>query len=203
MRSFDPASYGGPPHSSIATAQPIDPYANKFIGNADRTAVLGTIPGSPSVGPNAFGYSALAVDPSFIDITGTGTAVLQGTDDDTYFLDTSALGFSFDFYGQHYTSLNIGTNGLITLSGAEGFFQNSDLSSFPTFSTIAPYWDDLDTLFGGAVYYQVQGPQLIIEWSDVQYFFSSGPITFEAVLNSSDNTIQFNYGNLAGGVPPG
>ena len=79
----------------------MDPYANEFIGSANGAAVLGTIPGSQSVGPDDFGYSELAVAPSFIDITGTGTAVLQGTDDDTYFLDTSALGFSFDFYGQH------------------------------------------------------------------------------------------------------
>ena len=41
----DPASYGGTPNGSIATATPIDPYANKFAGNDDRTAVLGTIAG--------------------------------------------------------------------------------------------------------------------------------------------------------------
>ena len=42
---IDPAAYGGPPNSSIATATPIDPYANKFAGNDDRTAVLGTLTG--------------------------------------------------------------------------------------------------------------------------------------------------------------
>ena len=42
-RCVDPATYGGPPNSSIATATPIDPYANKFIGNDDRTAVLGAL----------------------------------------------------------------------------------------------------------------------------------------------------------------
>ena len=41
----DPASYGGPSNGSIATATPIDPYANKFAGNDDRTAVLGSISG--------------------------------------------------------------------------------------------------------------------------------------------------------------
>ena len=40
----DPASYGGPSNGSIATATPIDPYANKFAGNDDRTAVLGVDP---------------------------------------------------------------------------------------------------------------------------------------------------------------
>ena len=41
----DPAAYGGPPNGSIATATPIDPYANKFAGNDNRTAVLGSITG--------------------------------------------------------------------------------------------------------------------------------------------------------------
>ena len=41
----DPAAYGGPPNGSIATAQPIDPYANKFVGHDDRTAVLGALSG--------------------------------------------------------------------------------------------------------------------------------------------------------------
>ena len=46
MPLIDTAAYGGPTHSSIATALPIDPYANKFAGNDDRMAVLGAIAGS-------------------------------------------------------------------------------------------------------------------------------------------------------------
>ena len=41
----DPASYGGSSNSSIATATPIDPYANTFIGKDNRTAVLGRLTG--------------------------------------------------------------------------------------------------------------------------------------------------------------
>src|SRR5262249_11550268 len=144
------------------------------------------------IGPNAFGYGAIPVSPTFIDITATGTPTLQGTDDSTFFLDTGSLGFTFNFYGQTYSSLNFSTNRLITFNGPWGEFTNQDLSSDPPFPSIAPYWDDLDTFFSGAVYYEVQGSQLIIEWSQVQYFFTSGPIDFEAVLDSSDNTIQFN-----------
>ena len=44
----DPASYGGPSNGSIATATPIDPYANKFAGNDNRMAVLGSITGGGS-----------------------------------------------------------------------------------------------------------------------------------------------------------
>ena len=41
----DPASYGGASNGSIGTATPIDPYANSFAGNDNRTAVLGSIAG--------------------------------------------------------------------------------------------------------------------------------------------------------------
>ena len=117
------------------------------------------IPGSPSVGPNQFRIQRTRGGSELHRYHGHRNTRPPGHGRRHLLPGHRGLGFSFDFYGQNYTSLNIGTNGLITLSGAEGFFQNSDLSSFPTFSTIAPYWDDLDTpLHGGAVYYQVRGP---------------------------------------------
>jgi hypothetical protein len=56
----DPAAFGGPPDGTIATAQPIDPYANRFVGHNDRVAVLGTISGVPAT----FG-DALVVETGF------------------------------------------------------------------------------------------------------------------------------------------
>ncbi len=48
----DPAAYGGAPDNSIATATPIDPYGNNFIGQDNRTAVLGVAPSpAPSAPP--------------------------------------------------------------------------------------------------------------------------------------------------------
>jgi Bacterial pre-peptidase C-terminal domain len=45
---IDPASYGGASNGSIASATPIDPFSNEFVGNDTRTAVLGSIGGSPA-----------------------------------------------------------------------------------------------------------------------------------------------------------
>ena len=145
--------------------------------------------------------------PSFIDITGTGTPVLQDTDDSTFFLDTGAwLGSRSTSTARTYTSLYFSTNGLITFNGPTGDFANQDLSSDRRrCSTIAPYWDDLET-FNGWRCGLLPGPGLSAHPRVEQrrsIIFTSGPITFEAVLNSSDNTIQFNYGNLAGGVSAG
>ena len=68
---IDPASYGGTSNGSIATATPIDPYANKFAGNDDRTAVLGSISGG---GGASFG-DALVVQGVFGEI-GAGDVLL-------------------------------------------------------------------------------------------------------------------------------
>ena len=66
----DPAGFGGLSNGSIATATPIDPYANKIAGNDDRTAVLGTI----SAGAFSFG-DALVVE-NFAGIVGFGDVIL-------------------------------------------------------------------------------------------------------------------------------
>ena len=67
----DPGQYnGGDTDGSIATAQPIDPYANSFIGNDSRTAVLGQITGSPLT----FG-DALVVEDQFGE-TGVGDVLV-------------------------------------------------------------------------------------------------------------------------------
>jgi methionine-rich copper-binding protein CopC len=57
---IDPAAYGGPPDGTIGTAQPLDAYANIFASGADRTAVLGSILGTPA----SFG-DALVVETGF------------------------------------------------------------------------------------------------------------------------------------------
>ena len=59
--------------------------------------------------------------------------------------------------------------------------------------TISPLWDDqiiLNNNAPSAVYYQVEGSKLIIEWSNVSFYFNpdATPVTYEAILDSSDNT---------------
>ncbi len=51
---IDPAAYGGPSDGTIATAQPLDPYANPFAGQDDRVAVLGAIGGVSVTSGDAF-----------------------------------------------------------------------------------------------------------------------------------------------------
>jgi hypothetical protein len=148
-------------------------------------------------------YQATAQTFTFEDISATGTATLQGTDDST---NTISIPFSFPFYGTNYTTLSYSTNGLITFGGADGTFTNADLTTSPSLAAIAAFWDDLENFSSGngAVYYQVLGSgsnqHLDIEWFNMHYYFGSPSlITFEAQLYA-DGRIQFNYQNLVGGV---
>jgi methionine-rich copper-binding protein CopC len=221
----DPEAFGGSPHNTIATALPIDPYANRFIGHNDRMAVLGTLPGSASVGPDPFGYEAIPVTPTFTDISSdaNAAAILQHTDDSAQFVPFSGLidpatgnPFSFSMYGQTYSAsqdslhnhMYINTDGWMTFEYAENFyFFGGDLKSYPTSAAIAPMWNDTIFIGNGAVYYEVvdptgTDPQLIIEWKNTQGFYYPGQgLTFEIVLDQNTGHVQFNYASIAYGTP--
>lgn len=203
------ATVGGASNHSIATAQNIDGSFVGLGGSAQRGAALGTI--TSSIGPDGFGYSAVAITPQFVDISGTGTAILAGADDTFTRLrsNSNLSGFSFNLYGTNYTSFFVNANGMITFgSGLTGTssFSNSDLTSTPSQAIIAPLWDDWVVTGGtqSAVYYQAQGSgssqRLVVQWNDVSMYqgAQTGQVTFQVILNA-DGTMIFNYKNLASG----
>ena len=141
-------------------------------------------------------YAVTPVASDFTEISGTGTALSFSNADDAS-TAVSPPGFSFPFYSQTYTTLYVATNGLITFGSADTAYNNQDLTSgSPPEPAIAPLWDDLYVDSSGAVYYQVVGQQLVVEWSNVQHYGFSGRITFEAVLDGGDGSIRFNYQSL-------
>src|SRR5262249_38209822 len=100
----------GASNDTLATAQNIDGSFTTLqttLASAQRGGVQGTADGGG-------GYTAAAVPFSFTDISGTGTPTLEGTDDSVDFLDLSGAGFAFPFYGQTYSSVFFGTNGIIS-----------------------------------------------------------------------------------------
>ncbi len=194
-----------------------DPFGNPLDGNRDGNAgddyvqlfqiVAGGGGGGTCSDPDAFGYQACTTEFEFEDISGTGTVIssLTGSDDSSANITP---GFSFPFYGVDYATFNINTNGTIVMGGSNSDYFNTDLTTFPSAATIAPYWDDLHMSGGQAnsdLYYQVLGSvrteRLVIQWNEIRYFggFSNNPITFQAVL-SADGNMQFNYLDLVNGV---
>ena len=103
------------------------------------------------------------------------------------------------------------SNGLITFGGLDASFTNGNLTTAPTFATIAPFWDDLFITGSGAssVRFQVLGvgldQHLTIQWHQIS-FFSGGTagdtLTFQAQLYV-DGRIRFNYLDLLSGGAAG
>ncbi len=197
-------SHDGPANDSMASAQDLDDrFVPVGVDVGQSGAVVGRV-ANPAIGPDAFGYRAVAVPFDFEDISTTGAPVLVDTDDSVVQLTEDQLAdYQFEFYGTTHTNLFVGSNGLITFGTPNESFANTDLALSPLQASIAPLWDDLVT-FGSAdaVYWQVRGQddqqRLIVQWNDVNYIDSQGgdQITFQAVLSEADGSIRFNYLDL-------
>ncbi len=133
------------------------------------------------------------------DISSSGAVLISDGDDVQASL---SIGFPFQFFGKQYSSLIVGSNGLMTLSGgtvASSYTNASMPSSASPNAIIAPYWDDLNIRSGtGRVIYRLSGSsparRLVITWEDVSHYSNYwGLITFQVVLYEADSTIRFLY----------
>ena len=156
-------------------------------------------------GPDAGQYTATdSTVYSFVDISATGARVLADTDDGAVLL---SLPFSFQYYGQPYTTVCASSNGLLTFvaaanCGSSVDFANTDLSvAGPPgdVAAIMPYWSDLTFQVpgGGAVYYRTAGTspnrQFIVQWQNAYPQGSANPVTLRSssrnrAIRSCSNT---------------
>ncbi|MCX5804738.1 MAG: hypothetical protein NT010_01540 [Proteobacteria bacterium] len=150
-----------------------------------------------------FGYRATDnITPGFVDISGSGTQVLAGVDDEIAFVQ---VGVNFKFYGQTYNSVYASSNGLITFGLGNSECLNSSLTSTDWIGhAVAVLWSDWATHFPGSVYYKTVGTQgsqqFIVQWNQVMGHSSSPKnITFQGILFEGSNSILFNYANMKTG----
>lgn len=175
-------------------------------------------------GPDAFGYTFFdSLEPNctngFIDISGTGTFVVDG--DDT--AGTVTMGAAFNLYGTSLTQLNMTSNGyLSSLTTDTGPDLSNDCPLPVTPSTgggarIYPLHDDLNLVSGtGSGLYQffpvcpranercaaqAGGPVdescSVFQWNDAEHFGGGGPFDFQAILyhGTNDIVVQVGPGN--------
>jgi subtilisin family serine protease len=154
--------------------------------------------------------SAVEGDPYLISI-GSATALSTGgtplalNADDGLKLNY-ALPFSFPFFGQNFTTVNISTNGNLFFS-APPTRANGDADDVPSsvvglaqFKMISGLWDDLrtDRRFGDDVYVTSDATHIIFRWSAVTFGDGSPatefPVNFEIELRSN-GTIFTRYGS--------
>jgi hypothetical protein len=161
---------------------------------------VGTYQGNGTACPSPV-YTVATCADAFEDISATGTlAPIASSQDDAADPDIP-IGFSFPFFGNSYSTINIGSNGLAGFgAGVNSPGNNAIPSATAPNDIICPLWDDLDPRTVGDVYYQTLAhpTRFVIQWHNVRRFgFASGGNTFQAVL-FQNGTIAFRYGVIDG-----
>lgn len=123
-----------------------------------------------------------------IDPTG-GTVLFDSTvphDDETV---TRPIGFTGQFFGNSYSSVDVSTNGNLNFSGFQGY-TNYSLGNSP--AMIAPLWNDLQIYQGSGqkiVEKAVAGQYYSVTWDIASFQNSAARYQFQAVLFSGSSLI--------------
>lgn len=154
-------------------------------------------------GPDANGYewSDSDIDPGleydWIDVPTDNEVIFTHNDVASGPFD---IGFEFQFYGETYTQCIINPNGWVGFGGDWTGYQNTGI---PTVDAPRPaifgFWDDLDPLQGGTVYYYNMADKFIIWFDDVIHYPGtySGTYNFQIILQA-DGAVQVNYQSVSG-----
>jgi len=161
--------------------------------------------GNHQGGPDGYGYtwidSHVSGGPQFTWYTVSTRSSLNG-DDATITLN---LPFAFPFYGQTFTSVIVGSNGVLQFGSPAlvNPYSNSRLPMSSAGRMIAAFWDDLTVLNaqGSYVYYgSVGSDKFVIEWRNARrYGDSTASYTFQVILVSNGD-VYVSYKDLSGTV---
>jgi hypothetical protein len=147
---------------------------------------------------------------TYNSIMSTGTTYTSiGGVDDAKTNNVKLTGTTFKYRGQPVSAFYATTNGWLTFDTTQTTATyTNDLSNAPT-RVLAPFWDDLYILGGSTanynscMRYQINGTlgsgnaDIIIEWAQIErYAFPSPNLNFQVILHESDNSIEYNYGNM-------
>lgn len=175
---------------------------NVYLNNDTDQAVTFAVAVSGNSGPS---YSARdsrtgSAVYDWQDISATGTKLLTISDTWYGYESVPIVGFSFPFYGQSYSAVSVGVNGILTFGP---LMYDESPSSIPYRSTytpsnfIAPLWTNLETSTSGDIYYKQEGNRLIIQYQNVKQAYGNGTYTFQVILHA-DGKISLQYKTLTG-----
>jgi hypothetical protein len=214
--SFEPQSVEGnyaltvgPNVLAAKDGRPMDQDRDEIAGEAVEDAYTATVRFEATLGPDAFGYEASAIQPATIDLVRGGPGVitlLGGSSSAPLDLGTN----TFSFYGTTYSARELWVNGdgTITFGGGGQGGSNTDLLTYPVNATIAPLWANWErpAAEGEAILGRFDdtdadgdADRLVVEWTVRR---SGGvPVMFQAILQlntgASSGNIIYQYG--AGG----
>jgi len=150
---------------------------------------------------NAGAQDYAVIEASSSLFAAVGTAKTWRSDDNSW---SQAIGFNFPLYGINYTTVNVGSNGLLQFNSTSpwpGDPANST-ASLNSAIRIAPLWDDLRTdQTGDDIFVDTSiANQITIRWA-ATVKATGAKANFSATL-FSDGRIRFDYGNGNAGLTP-
>ncbi|MCP4633377.1 MAG: S8 family serine peptidase [candidate division Zixibacteria bacterium] len=158
-------------------------------------------------GPDEFGYAWVDSDdpggPEFnwIDISGIGSLIDFGSNIDDGNSGPLDLGFTFGFYGNEFTSINVCTNGWASFTdGSSVEYGNMPIpDAEPPNNMLAVFYDDMNLENGGNAYiYTNNADTAIITWDHVADWREEGIFNFQIVL-IAPNKIFYQYEEMGPG----
>ncbi|NVB83255.1 MAG: hypothetical protein HOV81_33090 [Kofleriaceae bacterium] len=174
-----------------------------FEVTAPATAILGGQFDLTATALAGVTYTQSAGTTAFADACPGGATVALSNTDEGRSTGTIPVPAGFDFYGVPVSGIRVFSNGFLsvdtTLDCADGandcYFTNSDIpnAAAPN-GIVAPFWDDLViTGTGNAICRKNTGSKLIIQWTGRRYSGSTA-VQFQAILDATNDTIEFVYG---------
>lgn len=189
----------------IAVGSPMGTTAGTFSILVTRPAYVVTRP------PTACVDLSMVADVPFT--IGTGAPAVYGDD---MVIPSTALPFTFNYFGQAITHASYTTNGLVTVSVGPGAnaAQNSYGAAIPTLAlpnnVIAAFWDDMNGNAGTMSHLRMlttgmaPNRRYIVQWGNVGPYAgggmgSVGPerVTFQLQLVETTNVLEFHYCSAA------
>ncbi|MBC8175601.1 MAG: hypothetical protein H8E82_08115, partial [Candidatus Marinimicrobia bacterium] len=160
----------------------------------------------PGGGPDGSGYfwsdSDLepSIDYEWTDISDISTQLSFSHND--WASDPLEIGFEFPFYEQTYTQCIVNPNGWIGFGDDNSEWENFGIpSSNAPCPAIFGFWDDLDPLQGGEVYYYGDSEKFVVWFDDVIHYpgTNNGTYDFQMILYPNGD-IQVNYQYMEGDI---
>jgi hypothetical protein len=192
--------------SSKVAIQPRMVHVQSALNPKGAPEPMGVGQTNTAGGPDAFGYSWIDSDDpggpvfSWTDITGTGTLITgwSPTSDDGYV--TISLPWSISYYGNSYSAINVGTNGLLSFTSQPTDYTNTAIpTAAEPNNALYPFWDDLNLTSSGTVHYRNDSGngRFVIQYTNVPPYSGTGTNTFQILLYPNGDII-FQYLSMTG-----
>ena len=178
---FDFVKGGAEPDGEILLRETRDEYGYEWLDQG--------MPGGPEY--------------NWIDIVSPENLLEYEGDPDDYNTGPMDLGFSFPFYDDYYSTVNISSNGTLSFESQESPWANLPLPNVDAPpALIAAWWDDLNhgnTPEGELYFYSNDEDSVVITYLDFPKIVNYYRYTFQVILTSNGH-ILIQYQDVSGPV---